>query len=203
MKAITLCLLVCLMLLPHVATGTDFDSELSTGTTFNVDATDAPLMVGNYGNQNYLNSNPYCPLILGDHSYGILGFSTAGAGSYDMETVAASGGIDTFIALYSPSFDPGNPTANLITCDDDGGSPWPLSRITATLGAGTPYEVVVTTWNATPVDGTISWRILPDIILAVESIPTLTEWGVIIMFLGLGIAAFFILRKNRSDGSTA
>ena len=84
-------------------------------------------------------------------------------------TVAPSSGVDTLIMLYSPSFDPSNPTTNLITCDDDGGSAWPLSKITANLGAGVQYQVMVTTWNATIVDGTINWRILPDIVLIIAT----------------------------------
>ena len=200
MKALNFFLLVCLVLVPHIAAGNDFDSQLSVGTTFNVDATDAPLMVGNYGNQNYLGSNPDCPCILGDHSYAVQAFSTAASGNHDMETVAPSSGVDTLIMLYSPSFDPSDPTANLITCDDDGGSAWPLSKITANLGAGVQYQVMVTTWNATPVDGTINWRILPDIVLiiatAVAAVPTLSEWGMITMFLVLGMAAFTYCAKN-------
>jgi hypothetical protein len=118
-----------------------------------------------------------------------------------METIAATGAIDPFIALYSPSFDPSNPTANLITCDDDGAG-HPLSIITANLSAGTQYEVVVTTWNANPVSSTISWRVLPDIILGrLNSIPTLSEWGMIIFSILLCVSAVFILRKNRLNRS--
>ena len=200
-----LALAVCLALLPQTARATDFQSELKVGTTFNLTVADAPVMnTVKYGNQNYLASNPECPMILGDHSYAGEPFVTQGAGNHDMETTTATGGIDTFIALYSPSFDPNNPTANLVTCDDDGGSAHPLSKITENLTPGTQYEVVVTTWTANPVDGTIDWQILPDIVLGVAApaaVPTLSEWGVICFSILLGIAA--VRHIKRQPGSVA
>ena len=197
MKLFGIALACALLIIPTSAFATTFDSDLSVSTTFVNTVADSPLMVGNYGNQNYLGANPDCPMILGNHSYAIQVFSTQNSGNHDMETVAATGGIDTFIALYSPTFDPNNITANLVTCDDDGGASWPLSKITDNLTANQQYTVVVTTWNANPVDGTISWEILPDIVLASPaSVPTLSEWGIIIFSVMLLVFAIRTMRRN-------
>lgn len=180
---IRLVLLVAGVTFSTFSSATSFQTDLSTSKTFAVTATDAPLMVGSYGNQNYLASNPECPLILGNHSYASQEFVTQTTNSHRLETVLPNdNNVDTFIALYSPSFDPNNPTQNLVSCDDDGGSSWPLSAITTSLSAGTPYTVVVTTWNANPVDGTINWQITPDITLsnglpAPRQIPTIGLFG--------------------------
>ena len=177
------------------AISTTFDLPLSTGTVFTVTSTDAPLTTGTYGIQNYLNSEPDCPIVLGDHSYAVQTFTTGTAGLHTLETLSPSSNVDTFIALYSPSFDPNNPTQNLITCDDDGGSAWPLSRITANLTAGTTYTTLVTTWDALPVNGTINWQITPDItlvdapVIQPRAVPAIGLWGLALLSMFLfGIA---------------
>jgi len=108
-----------------------------------------------------------CAMNVGIHSYASQKFSPVIGASTDIETTAASlvGGMsssDTFIAFYSPSFDPASPTTNLISCNDD--SVGGLSKITYTLVAGTQYEIVVTTYDP-GVTGTATLSFTPDVTL--------------------------------------
>ena len=105
---------------------------------------------------------------LGVHNYASQKFSTATGASTVIETTAASllGGMsDTFIAFYSPSFNPASPTTNLITCNDDIGGGSDLSKITYVLVAGTQYEIVVTTFDVGAITGTATLSFTPDVTL--------------------------------------
>ena len=102
----------------------------------------------------------------GVHKYASQKFYTATGASTVIETTAASvgGTSDTFIAFYSPSFNPASPTTNLITCDEDSGGAGNLSKITHTLLASTQYEIVVTTFDI-GVTGTATLSFTPDVTL--------------------------------------
>ncbi len=203
-KTLMVTLLLIALIFPQSVMATTFDSTISGSSTFTVTLSDAPVVAGgSFPGQNRLGGHDLCPIILGDHIYESQSFVTGTSGSHTMETLLPSSGLDTFIALYSPSFDPSNPAANLIVCDDDGGSQWPLSRITDNLAAGTNYEVVVTTWDAdTSVRGTINWQILPDITLVqnVQRVPTINEWGMIIFLILAGVVSVYYLRRKKITG---
>ena len=109
-----------------------------------------------------------CNIQTGVHNYTSQKFSTATGASTVIETTAASllGGMsDTFIAFYSPSFNPASPTTNLITCNDDIGGGSDLSKITYVLVAGTQYEIVVTTFDVGAITGTATLSFTPDVTL--------------------------------------
>ncbi|WP_028580178.1 hypothetical protein [Desulfogranum japonicum] len=164
MIIIRILLLSILFFSPQIATANNFNLKLTEANTFTIDITDAPLtLIPEGGTQYSLASNPKCPVILGSHSFASQQIYALNTASHDIETIAPSSAIDTFIALYSPTFDPENPANNLITCDDDGGVSWPLSKITANLSKDTSYVVLVTTYNNTPLAGTINFQTTPDV----------------------------------------
>ena len=81
-------------------------------------------LVGNFAvSSSPLGGKTGCNIAIGNHSYGIVEFSATTATAYTVESTGSSNvpSNDTFMAVYSPSFDPANPTANLIGCDDDSG----------------------------------------------------------------------------------
>jgi hypothetical protein len=61
-------------------------------------------------------------------------------------TFTSDSSLDTYGCLYSYSFDPSDPSRNLITSDDDGGvgNQFQISRA---LQYGQTYVLVVTTFN--------------------------------------------------------
>lgn len=68
------------------------------------------------------------------------------------------GANDSFLLLYANSFDPSNPTANLVEADDDGfggfTGPNSTSEFTALLAAGTNYFLVNTSFSNSGSGGT-------------------------------------------------
>jgi len=83
--------------------------------------------------------------------------STGGTGNTIIETTLptvlnTSNTTDTYILLYSGSFNPTNPAIGVFDCNDDGGSDGRLSKLViSNLPAGN-YEIVVTTFasNSSP-----------------------------------------------------
>lgn len=61
-------------------------------------------------------------------------------------TLASSSNIDTYGCLYDLTFDPSNPSWNLITCDDDSGGDQQF-LIDRTLQYGRTYILVATTYS--------------------------------------------------------
>lgn len=91
-----------------------------------------------------------CTMVRGLHSYGTASARTTSATFYSFTGTAQTGTTDSFLALYKNSFDPANPTANLVGCNDDGGGSSRLPRFAAFLEADTTYVMVATTYNADP-----------------------------------------------------
>lgn len=80
--------------------------------------------------------------------YDTLSFSGADAGSYDFRMVAVpAGSFDTFLALYSGSFNPASPLTNLVALNDDFGGISAGSGFTFALAAGNSYTVVSTAFS--------------------------------------------------------
>ncbi|MFS0736897.1 PEPxxWA-CTERM sorting domain-containing protein [Sphingomonas sp. 1P06PA] len=82
-----------------------------------------------------------------DVNYEATGFSVDTSGSYSLE-ITATGfpDGDSYLSLYSGSFDASDPLTNLIAVDDDSGTDL-LSLINFTLTAGTSYIAVVTSFD--------------------------------------------------------
>lgn len=113
-----------------------------------------------------------CNLSVGSRTYGTTTFVSGAAGRYSFEVTGGTGSIenDPFLAVYRGSFDPSNPTANLVGCNDDGLSLYSL--FTATLEASTTYVAVATSFGGGAQTGTISFSIGadPTIVLSSQSI---------------------------------
>ncbi len=118
-----------------------------------------------------------CGITQGTHYYASQVF-TALTTTVDMGITAASfidssgnpAGNDTFIALYSPSFNPSNPNANLIDCNDDAGLPY-LSKLSPNLTVGTQYEIIITAYNLN-ITGTATFSFTPDVTFPDTTTPT-------------------------------
>ncbi len=109
-----------------------------------------------------------CRMETGSHSYGAVQFSAPTADNYTVETTGSTGVPynDTFLAIYSPSFDPAHPTDNLIACNDDIAFGNYLSRLTLSLSAGAQAVAVVTSYAAGTITGSVTWSTTPDVGLA-------------------------------------
>lgn len=87
-----------------------------------------------------------CGIIPGSHRYATQTFQAQTTASTVLDTQSLSGSAfsgDNFLALYNGTFDPQNPTTNLVACDDDSG-PGAYSTITYGLTAGNNYTLVMT-----------------------------------------------------------
>lgn len=105
-----------------------------------------------------------CNLIPGTHQYASRTVTTNAAATYDFKITSVSGfANDPFLAIYSGTFDPSNPTANLVACNDDTNGL--LSEFTAALPANTTYTVVTTSYG-TGSSGSATYTVSPDVTIA-------------------------------------
>ncbi|MFN3852283.1 MAG: M36 family metallopeptidase [Spirosomataceae bacterium] len=81
----------------------------------------------------------------GSFYYKVYPFVPQNSGVVSLEITAGS--YDTYLYLYSNSFNPNSPYTNLLTYDDDSGI-GTLSLISYNLTAGTQYYVVVSSYNS-------------------------------------------------------
>lgn len=111
------------------------------------------------------------------HSGGLL--------TIDMERVSMS---DPYLLLYTPPFDPSLPCDNQIEGNDDGGVGL-NARIVTTQPAGN-YVIVATSFSSSD-RGTY--------LLSVnrKDIPTLSEWGMILLGLLMAAVAAGVMRHER------
>ena len=110
-----------------------------------------------------------CGLIPGVRAYGTSTFTTSIAATYSF-TVTAVGDPsldDPFLAIYQGSFDPANPTVNLVGCNDDANSSL-FSEFSAALNASTTYVMVATTYGGGAASGTVTFStgIVPSLSLS-------------------------------------
>jgi PEP-CTERM motif len=79
--------------------------------------------------------------------YQTLGFTVDTTGTYVMQTTSANwSSADTYLSLYSFSFDPSLPLLNIIAADDDAGTN-ALSLINSVLTTGVQYYLVVASFE--------------------------------------------------------
>jgi hypothetical protein len=188
-------------------------ASMYVALTLPVQATDVSVTVD--GGQTFtVASDPLdgvdgCDIETGGHSYATQDIVTGTAATYTMAALSAGTTIaDPFLAIYSPSFDPDDPTANLVTCDDDRNTNYSdpnrvLPLFTVELAAGVPYVVVATSYDADPaMTGTLAFQIAPDLtdvpsVPNATSVPTLSPLGMIILAALVGWASFSHLRRRR------
>lgn len=112
-----------------------------------------------------------CGISPGVHTYGTAApFTTASTGRYAFEVTGGSGTVigDPFLAVYRGSFDPANPTANLVGCNDDYNGL--LSKFIATLDASTTYVAVAMPYRTgTSYTGVVNF--------SVGALPTISVTG--------------------------
>lgn len=148
-------LLAALLALPGLALAQSSFVETVTGSsTFN-NATDP--LAGVAG----------CALQVGVHAYSARTITVPSTDLYTFTLSAFTGlGSDPFAAIYSGPFDPANPTANLVGCNDDT-NPGVIRTPTlaVNLTAGQPYTLVTTHWNTGTFAGTATYAIAPSLTL--------------------------------------
>ena len=130
--------------------------------------------------------------------YEVTGFTVNVAGSYqlNLDALAASPLYDTFLALYSGSFNAASPLANILAVDDDGG-PASNSQITFTLNTGVNYFAVATGFDNTDF-GLYALTIAgPGTATRIGSTPAVPEpasWAM--MLVGFGAVGYSLRRKG-------
>jgi HYDIN/CFA65/VesB-like, Ig-like domain len=130
---------------------TDFTVTIDGSTSFNVAS--APLG-GNYD----------CYLEVGDRNYASQPLVVGTTAEYTFAATGVTGlGGDPFMAVYSPTFDPAFPAANLVACNDDYNDLLP--GFSANLTAGTSYVIVTTTYGNGFSTGSVNFTITPDVTL--------------------------------------
>ena len=95
----------------------------------------------------------------GSHAYVTQELIIHTAGVYEFENTAVRDAFtdDTFLALYT-TFDPDQPTQNLIGCNDDAGVGW-YPKFSTVLDPGN-YTVVLTTYDwSSNIYGTVDWEV--------------------------------------------
>jgi trimeric autotransporter adhesin len=136
--------------LPGISAATTF-TDTSSGDTFTVASSPLGGVAG-------------CRMQTGAHEYAARTLTTNGTDTYTFTITSVSGfDDDPFLAVYSGTFDPANPTNNLVACNDDANGY--LSEFSATLSANTTYTVVTTSYD-TNVGGSATYQITPDVTLA-------------------------------------
>ncbi len=85
---------------------------------------------------------------------------------HSFTAISQSGISDPFLAIYVGSFDPANPTTNLVGCNDDANALLPA--FISTLTAGTTYVMVATRYQSGSFGGTVTFEtgVTPTINLA-------------------------------------
>ncbi len=143
--------LCVLAIIPGVALATTF-TDTSGGGSFTVASSP-------------LGGRAGCNLITGAHPYASRTLTTNNTTTYKFTVTSSTGfGNDPFLAVYLGTFNPANPTANLIACNDDANGTL-LPEFEALLNANTTYTVVTTSYS-TGVGGSATYNITPDVTLA-------------------------------------
>lgn len=141
-----LCILIILHQIPAFAI-TNFVVTMDNNRQFNV-ASDP------------LGGISGCGIETGAHSIVSQNMQANETATYSIEATNHTGNMgDPFFAIYQPSFDPGNPTTNLVACDDDSGSGgsglYPL--VTRAFTTGETFVLVTTSYDqSTSLSGTVT-----------------------------------------------
>ncbi len=149
---------------------------------------------GTFG--RFLNNTPNCEVYnAAPRFYEVRTLTVSAAGTYVFSD--ASPDVDAILGIYDAPFDPADATLNCVTGVDD------LSSTNAGAGALTAgtYTVVFSTYmsNATGVatytySGPGTLTLGPAV--APAAVPTLTEWAMILLALGLGGIALTAARRR-------
>lgn len=195
-----------------VAAATATFTDTVDGTRiFNVGASD--LTGGNLG------GIAGCTMAQGAHVFQTRAVTANYTGTHSLEVTAYSNTAnvaftDSFLAVYQGSFDPNQPTANLVGCNDDGGGGGnPQSpKFNVNFNSGQTYVLVLTLYNSNsnigaPIpQGTATYLVdsgtgNPAVTVGsagsggAAAVPTLSEWA-IVLFAGL-LAGAGLVKQRR------
>ena len=136
---------------PGMALATTFTDTTGAGT-FNVASSP-------------LGGRAGCGMQTGPHPYAARTLTTNNTTTYKFTVTSSTGfGNDPFLAVYSGTFNPANPTANLVACNDDANGTL-LPEFEALLNANTTYTIVTTSY-VQGAGGSATYNITPDVTLA-------------------------------------
>ena len=116
--------------------------------------------------------------------YQVQAFTVASAGSYAF--LMTSTAFDTFLTLYSGSFNPASPTTNAVALNDDFNNSLTQSGFTQALTAGTSYFAVATGFSNTDFGAyTLSITGPGAVTFGAGSVPEPASWALMIGGFGL------------------
>ncbi|WP_122466187.1 hypothetical protein [Brevundimonas lutea] len=125
---------------------------------------------------------------VGDTLFETQTMTVSVGGSYDVTDLFVPD--DASLGIYSGAFDTNNPTVGCVATVDDG--------LTVALPAGV-YTVVLSSLNS-PGDGDYGYAFdgpaAVTFSAAAATVPTLTEWAMIILAMGLGGVALVYARRR-------
>ena len=145
--------------------------------------------------------------VSGNYFYKTFNF-TAIAGAPLNIRVTGSGGavfLDTFVAVYTPSFNPAVPLTNCVGANDDDNGAFNDSYVQLLSPAAGSYTVVVTSFDPiTTGDFRLCVTQTTDELAScletafIIPVPALTEWGVGGLIVLSGLAAAWAMRRRRA-----
>lgn len=127
--------------------------------------------------------------------YDRFSFTVSAGGAYAFLMNSGTGGFDTFLGLYSGSFNPASPLTNVLQYNDDF-TGLTTSGFTQALTTGTTYIAVLTSFNnnelgnySLTIDG--SGTVTPG----VGVVPEPATWAM--MMAGIGAVGFAMRRRQK------
>lgn len=130
-------------------------------------------------------------------NYSVVDFTVDLSGTY---TLSLETGFDSFLTLYSGSFDPTSPLTNALSADDDSLGSFGDAQIISSLLAGTSYFAVVSAFgNGDAGDYALTITGPGGITIGGAGVPEPATWG--LMILGFG-AIGGAMRRRQSVKAT-
>jgi hypothetical protein len=144
----------------------------------------------------------------GNFFYKTFNFTAIAGAPINIRATGSGGAVylDTFVAVYTPSFNPGAPLTNCVGANDDDNGPNNDSYVQVLGPAAGAYTVVVTSFDTTTqgdfrlcvTQTTDELADCPEAAVIATPLPALTEWGVGGLIALLGLASTWGVRRRRT-----